>query len=118
MPRLNYRNNSFTTLAESITNTATSFTVADGSALPEAPFRATLLSGLNPVEIIEVGSKSGNTLSGVIRGLEGTAAVSHAGGERVENRFTAQGLQELSIEVKTELPGDPHAGQVILLETE
>ena len=116
MPRLNYKNNSYTTLAQAISNVDTSWTVADGAALPDVPFRATILNGLNPVEIVEVRAKSANTLSSILRGLEGTTAVSHASGARMENRFTAQGLTELSTEVQSTLPGTTYAGQIVLLE--
>lgn len=99
MTRLNLKNNSFTTLTEAITNSATSFTVVDGSVLPDAPFLLTILDSsfgsANAVEVIEVGAKSGNTLSSVLRGREGTTAVAHNAGVRVEVRFTAGIYDEL-----------------------
>lgn len=118
MPRLNYKNNSFSTLSSTITNSATSFNVANGADLPDVPFRATILSevGNNAIEIIEVRAKSGNTLSSILRGQEGTTAVAHNAGVRIENRFTVQGLNELSTEVVTTLPGTPYSGQIVFLE--
>ena len=95
MPRLNFKNNSFTFLAEAITDVQTSFTVVDASALPAVPFRVTLLDGASKsdaaVEIIEVGAKDTgtNVLSSVLRGREGTVAAAHASGNRMENRLTA-----------------------------
>lgn len=102
MPRLNFKNNSFTFLAESITAVQDSFEVADASALPDVPFRLTILDGTAksdaPVEIVEVGAKSEVTdvLSNVLRGREGTTATTHDSGVRVENRLTAEAHGELA----------------------
>lgn len=102
MPRLNFKNNSFTFLAEALTDVQVSFAVVDASALPAVPFRVTLLDGVSKsdavVEIIEVGAKDTgtNVLSSVLRGREGTVAVAHASGMRVENRLTADAHGELA----------------------
>lgn len=90
MPRLNLKNNSRTTLSAGITSTVTSFDVANGGLLPDAPFRVTVDN-----EIMEIGTKSGNTLSDIIRGMEGTTAVSHNAGAYIEVRFTAGVYEEL-----------------------
>lgn len=50
-------------------------------------------------EIVRVVGKSGGVLS-VIRGQEGTAAIAHQVGERVENRATAEHHNALAREVK------------------
>lgn len=84
MPRLNAANRARTTLAETISSQANSFSVVDASLFPNPPF---LISVEN--EIMEVGSKSGDTFSDVLRGQEGTIAEEHAAGVSVENRLTA-----------------------------
>lgn len=105
MSRLNFKNNSFTFLAESLTDIQTSFEVANASALPATPFKLSLLDGVaksdTPVEIIEVRTKNEvtNILSDVLRGQEGTVAVAHASGIRAENRLTAAAHGELADEV-------------------
>lgn len=91
MARLNAANNARTTLSSSITASATSFSVANGSILPATPFMITIDN-----EIMEVGGKSGNALTSVLRGREGTTAVTHASGAVVENRLTAGSYNELA----------------------
>lgn len=91
MPRLNAANNAETTLASTITNSSTSLTVASGAAFPAAPFLVSIDD-----EIIEVGTKNGNTFSDLLRGQEGTVAASHDQGAKVENRFTAGAYNELT----------------------
>jgi hypothetical protein len=65
--RLNFINNGKTTLTQSINSSVTQFTVADGTKLPTPPFRISIND-----EILEVKSKTGNTLDNVERGMEGT----------------------------------------------
>ena len=103
MPRLKSANFAVTELASNITNNDTSFTVTDASAFPDtAPFLVIVhdnTPGFGGVkEIMEVGAinKSANTFSSVLRGREGTAAVAHNAGERVENVWTAGTHQELA----------------------
>lgn len=102
MPRLKSANFAVTKLAADIDSSATSFTVTDASAFPDAgPFMIlvhdnTGLSGVK--EIMEVGSidKTTKTFSNVIRGKEGTTAVSHSSGDAVECVWTAGTHQELA----------------------
>lgn len=90
MPRLKAANNAKTTLSQDINATATSFNVADGTLFPDAPFLASVDG-----EIMEIGAKSVNTFSSVLRGQEGTTAANHLSGANVENRFTAGAYEEL-----------------------
>ena len=93
-PRLRAANNAQSTLAAGITATATSLQVVDASSFPdEAPFRITINS-----EIIEVGAidKPTNTLSGLLRGMEGTVAAPHNAGAVVRLMFTAGYYAELA----------------------
>lgn len=102
MPRLKSSNFAVTELAVDIDSSDTSFTVTDASAFPDAgPFMIlvhdnTGLSGVK--EIMEVGSidKTTKTFSNVIRGREGTTAVSHSAGSGVECVWTAGTHQELA----------------------
>jgi len=102
MPRLKSSNFAVTELAADIDSSATSFTVEDASAFPDTgPFMIlvhdnTGLSGVK--EIMEVGSidKTTKTFSNVLRGREGTTAVSHNAGSGVECVWTAGTHQELA----------------------
>src|SRR5690606_35114137 len=91
MARLKAANNAQSLLSANITASATSLTVADGSVFPEPPFLITIDD-----EIIEVGTKTGNTFSGLLRGQEGTVAAPHSSGAIVENRMTAGSYNELA----------------------
>jgi|GEM_PF-5123097 len=103
MPRLKSANFAVTTLAAGINSSAASFVVADAAAFPDAgPFIVLVhdltLGFAGVKEIMEVGAinKGTNTLSGVLRGREGTAAVAHNAGDRVEVIFSAGTQQELA----------------------
>lgn len=90
----NAANNASSQLAQAISAADTSLTVLDGSSFPDAPFVVSIED-----EIIEVRSKSGNTFSALVRGLEGTVPAAHASGSRVENRFTAGTYQQIVDEI-------------------
>lgn len=96
MPRLNLSNNFETTLANGITETDTLFNLTDATGAPATPFRATIYED-NPKdgEIVEVGSISGNTLSNVLRGLEGTYARAWVAGMKFAVLGTAGTYGEL-----------------------
>lgn len=88
-----YTNPATTTLAGnggSITNSAASFNVAAGASLPSANFRIRI-----GTELIFVGARSTNALSGCVRGIEGTAAATHNDGDDVDHVLTAGGLRAL-----------------------
>ena len=61
-----------TTLSGSITNVDTTINVVDGSRLPVAPNLATI-GGEDNAETILYATRTGNTLSGITRGFQGTA---------------------------------------------
>lgn len=63
-----------TVLAAQISSTATQMTVADAAALPSAPNICVLGSSADNIEIISYAGKTGNTLTGLVRGLGGTIA--------------------------------------------
>lgn len=90
-----FTNNASTTLASSITNVATTLTVASGTGSlfpsPTSPdyFLVTLqgVSG-TPIEIVKCTSRSTDTLT-IVRAQEGTTASAFTGGDKVELRVTA-----------------------------
>jgi len=103
MPRLKSSNFAVTELAENISNSVTTFTVTDASSFPDSGPFVVLVHDKTPgfagvKEIMEVGSidKATNTFSNVLRGREGTAAVAHNAGDRVEGVWTAGTHQELA----------------------
>lgn len=63
-----------TVLAAQISASATQMTVADASALPAAPNIAVLGSSADNIEIVSYAGKTGNTLTGLVRGLGDTVA--------------------------------------------
>lgn len=79
-------NSPVTELAADIDDTQTSFDVQDGAALPDAPNLAVIGQGAG-AETVLYTAKTGNTLSGVTRGFQGTAA-SHPLGTKVARNFT------------------------------
>jgi hypothetical protein len=81
------------TLGASLTSGATSLTLAtgDGGKFPAVGrFHAGIAApdGSN-FEIVEVGGVAGDTLTGLVRGREGTVAVAHASGDTIEVQPTA-----------------------------
>lgn len=95
-----FTNNASTTLASSITNVATSLTVASGQGAlfpnPTSPdyFLCTLqgVSG-TPIEIVQVTARSTDTFT-IVRAQEGTTASAFNGGDKVELRLTAGVMQQ------------------------
>lgn len=76
-----YVNNFETTLNGSITNVATSIAITDATGLPTITgsdfYYLTINDGVN-VEIIKVTARTGNTLTTVVRGQEGTSGTAFA----------------------------------------
>ena len=77
-----------TSLSAAITSTQTSITVDNGSTLPDAPNICTIVGDSAQIETILYTAKSGDVLSSVTRGVEGTAKAWPAGTE-VARYFTA-----------------------------
>ncbi len=86
-----FKNNAKTTLASSLSSSATSVSVADGSVFPSLGsgeiFFCTLDDGTNN-EIVKVTAVSSNTLT-VVRAQESTTARSFSSGDAAELRLTA-----------------------------
>ena len=79
---LEARNNTQSSLNGAITSSATTLILADATNFPS--------SGIVSIqsEIVYYSDKSGNTLSGLLRGKEGTIAASHANGLLVRINIT------------------------------
>ena len=92
-----FANNAHSTLASSITTSATSITVASGQGarFPSLSsgeyFYATLIDTSNNLEIVKVTARSTDVLTAT-RAQESTTARAFASGDRIELRVTAQGL--------------------------
>jgi hypothetical protein len=88
-----FTNNAATTLASSINNSVTSLTVASGTGalFPTLTgseyFFCTLANNAGTVEIVKVTARSTDTFT-IVRGQDGTAAVSWSSGDKVELRLT------------------------------
>lgn len=112
-------NSSTTTLNGGIDNAVTSLTVTNGTLFPSAGNFRILIDS----ELILVGARSGNSLSSLTRGIEGTSAASHSNGANVTHLLTKAGLDQYLAELPllaamvpaTSLPGSPINGQRAIL---
>ena len=92
-----FKNNAKTTLASSLSNSATSATVTDGSVFPSLSagefFLITFDDGTNN-EICKCTARSGNTLT-IVRAQESTTARAFSSGDSAEGRVTAGVLEQI-----------------------
>ena len=92
-----FKNNAKTTLASSLSNSATSATVADGAVFPSLSagehFLITFDDGSNN-EICKCTARSGNTLT-IVRAQESTTARAFSSGDAAEGRVTAGVLETI-----------------------
>ena len=92
-----FKNNAKTTLASSLSNSATSATVTDGSVFPSLSagefFLVTFDDGTNN-EICKCTARSGNTLT-IVRAQESTTARAFSSGDGAEGRVTAGVLEQI-----------------------
>ena len=100
-----FSNNAATALASSVTNSATSLTVQDGSVFPTlsgADYTYITLEDLDGnVEIVKLTARSGNTLT-VARAQDGTSARAFSSGSKCELRLTAALLNEVATQADTD----------------
>ena len=115
-----FANNAKTTLASSVSTTATSITVADGSVFPAISGSdytyVTFEDTSSNIEVVKVTARSGNTLT-VVRGQDGTTAKAYSAGDKCELRITAALLNDLNTEADTESvsrDGDSMTGDLSL----
>ena len=87
-----------TSLASSLSNSATSFTVADGSTYPSGsnPFVVVIDRGVNTEEKILISSRSINVFTVSQRGYDGTTAVAHNSGAFVDHVLDASTIQDMN----------------------
>ncbi len=94
-----FTNNAYSTLTAAVTAVATTFSVAsgEGARFPTIAggdyFYATLIDTSNNLEIIKVTARSTDTFT-ITRAQEGTTAIAFAGGDRIELRLTAAGIDD------------------------
>ena len=92
-----FKNNAKTTLASSLSNSATTATVTDGSVFPSLSagefFLITFDDGSNN-EICKCTARSGNTLT-IVRAQESTTARAFSSGDSAEGRVTAGVLEQI-----------------------
>ena len=87
-----------TALASSLSNSAVSFTVTDGSTYPSGnnPFVVVIDRGVNTEEKILILSKSTNVFTVSERGYDGTTAVAHSSGAFVDHVLDALTIQDMN----------------------
>jgi len=87
-----------TSLASSLSNSAASFTVADGSTYPSGnnPFVVVIDRGVNTEEKILISSRSINVFTVSQRGYDGTTAVAHNSGAFVDHVLDASTIQDMN----------------------
>jgi hypothetical protein len=123
---IKFTNNATTTLASSITASATSIPLAVGTGALFPPvttasgnfFYATLVDSSNNIEIVKVTNRATDTVT-VVRGQDGTTAKAYIGGDKFELRPTAAGLEDLGSGMNiTDLPaGTTMGGSAITTPT-
>ena len=87
-------NNATGQLASGITDSATSLVLGsgEGASFPsDFPFHISINN-----EIIEVGARSTDTLSSLVRAREGTTAAAHSASDAVELRLTAKIIDDIT----------------------
>jgi len=94
-----FSNNAKTTLASTVSTSATSITVADGSVFPALNGSdytyVTFEDSSGNVEIVKVTALSGNTLT-VVRAQDNTSARAFSSGGKCELRLTSAGLNDVT----------------------
>ena len=101
-----FHNNATTTLSAGVSDSATSITVADGSAFPALSgsdyLYLTLEVDSDPTlkEIVKCTARSSNTLT-VVRAQDNSTARTFSSGDKCELRLTAAGLNDVATEADT-----------------
>lgn len=113
-----------TTITGSVTNTGTSITVAATTGFPSSyPWSAILDQDTASEEVVEVTAAAGSTLT-IVRGVDGTTAVSHASGATFNHGVSARDYSEPNVHVNDQQPhvtactsstrpGSPTTSQII-----
>jgi hypothetical protein len=87
-----------TNLSSSISNSATSISVTDGSSYPTGinPFVIVIDRGLSTEEKILISSRSEDTFTVASRGYDGSFAVAHPSGSFVDHVLDASVIQDMN----------------------
>jgi len=102
-----FHNNATTTLSAGVSDSATSITVADGSAFPALSgsdyLYLTLEVDSDPTlkEIVKCTARSSNTLT-VVRAQDNSTARTFSSGDKCELRLTAAGLNDVATQADTD----------------
>jgi len=89
-------------LTANISNSATSFSVADGTTFPTGAlnkFVVVIGRATGDEEKILISARSTNTLTVAARGYDGTTAVAHAAGSIVDHVLDANAVQSMNTTV-------------------
>lgn len=89
-------------LSANISNSSTSFSVADGSTFPSGSLNKFVVSigrGTPNEEKILITSRSSGTFTVSSRGYDGTTAVAHTAGELVDHILDATAVQSMNTTV-------------------
>jgi len=87
-----------TALTASLSASATSFAVVDGSTYPSGinPFVVVVDRGIASEEKILISSRASNTFTASQRGYDGTTAVAHGSGALVDHVLDANTIQDMN----------------------
>jgi len=88
-----------TTLASSLSDSAITFTVTDGSSYPSGnnPFAVVIDRGNNSEEKILISSRANNVFTVSERGYDGTTAIAHSAGAFVDHILDALTIQDMNV---------------------
>ena len=98
-----------TALSAGINSTITTVNVIDGSLLPAGPNVCTIGHAVD-AETIQYSTRSGNVLSGVVRGFDGTTAKTWNAGTIVSRVLTANDISSLQVAINDHVrqTNNPH----------
>lgn len=88
-----------TSLTAGISDSDTSITVADGSSYPTGDsnnFVIVINKGFSSEEKVLCSDRSGNTITAVQRGYDGTSASAHTSGEKIDHVLDAIAVQSMN----------------------
>ena len=115
-------NSPITLLTSAITAAATTIVLDNAAVVPAAPCLAVIGAG-DDAEIIKYTDKSGNTLTGVTRGINGTTAKSWSAGTIVARNFTSfdqkliqDNIEDLDNRMRTEYYTRPETDAALAAE--
>lgn len=109
-----------TTLSADITAASTTISLASGTGWPSPSGGQKSYANIDPggtEEIITYTSRSGGTLTGVTRGVNGTSAASHVSGTTVRHQWTAQEADDVTKATLNTLGRVTAANQILVSDS-